>query len=210
MWSLSYLYQINNFTQGRYRWNGTIISAKYHSIQTHRYIKTYYTVIFGRLRRRPLSLQVTIRWPDRRREERGINLVSYGDPAGIDSGYTAMAKAVGFPCAIAAKMVLDKEIQRRGMVLPFSPEIYKPMIMRFNLLLWLLLLSKAKALFCQAADLLSNRLFCPFRVKLSVQTELTFPEGPWRTFPYIDLLYRSDFRLESEGLVAKETSKFLS
>ena len=27
-----------------------------------------------------------------------------------------MAKTVGYPCAIATKMVLDGEIQRRGMV----------------------------------------------------------------------------------------------
>ena len=31
-------------------------------------------------------------------------------------GYTAMAKTVGYPCAIATKMVLDGEIQRSGMV----------------------------------------------------------------------------------------------
>ena len=41
------------------------------------------------------------RWPDGRREQKGINLVCYGDP----QGYTAMAKTVGYPCAIATKMV---------------------------------------------------------------------------------------------------------
>ncbi len=41
------------------------------------------------------------RWPDGRREQKGINLVCYGDP----NGYTAMAKTVGYPCAIATKMV---------------------------------------------------------------------------------------------------------
>jgi alpha-aminoadipic semialdehyde synthase len=84
--------------------------------------------------------EVTIRWPDRRRELRGINLVVYGDVAEdkADSGestvvkpcYTAMAKCVGFPAGIAAKMILDKEIQKRGMVYPFSADIYKPMLMR--------------------------------------------------------------------------------
>ena len=34
----------------------------------------------------------------------------------ILQGYTAMAKTVGYPCAIATKMVLDGEIQRSGMV----------------------------------------------------------------------------------------------
>jgi len=72
--------------------------------------------------------EVTIRWPDGRRELKGINLVEYGDP----HGYTAMSKTVGYPCAIATKMVLDGEIQKTGMVLPFSQEIYKPLLTRLK------------------------------------------------------------------------------
>ena len=73
-----------------------------------------------------------------------MSQVSYGDP----KGYTAMAKTVGYPCAIATKMVrspsqsvssvkglniicfhlrtlytpqvLDGEIQKKGAVLPFT------------------------------------------------------------------------------------------
>ena len=70
--------------------------------------------------------EVVIRWPDNRREHRGINMVCYGQP----DGYTAMAQTVGFPCAIATRMVLDNEIQRKGMVLPFTKDIYKPMLDR--------------------------------------------------------------------------------
>lgn len=74
--------------------------------------------------------EVIIRWPDNRREHRGINLACYGssDP----NGYSAMAQTVGYPCAIATRMVLDKEIQRKGMVLPFTKEIYKPMLDRLK------------------------------------------------------------------------------
>merc|ERR1719443_1211167 len=72
--------------------------------------------------------EVIVVWPDGRRELKGINLVEYGDPA----GYTAMAKTVGYPCAIATKMVLDSEIQKTGMVLPFSQDIYKPMLTRLR------------------------------------------------------------------------------
>ena len=73
-----------------------------------------------------------IRWPDGRKEDRGINLVCYGssDP---NTGYTAMAKTVGLPCAIATRMVLDKEIQKKGMVLPFSADIYRPMLDRLRM-----------------------------------------------------------------------------
>jgi len=73
--------------------------------------------------------EVTVRWPDNRRELKGINLVSYGDP----KGYTAMAKTVGYPCAIATKMVLDGEIQKKGAVLPFTKDIYRPMLQRLAL-----------------------------------------------------------------------------
>ena len=40
--------------------------------------------------------EVTVRWPDGRREMKGINLVEYGDPA----GYTAMARTVISVCCI--------------------------------------------------------------------------------------------------------------
>lgn len=46
---------------------------------------------------------VQIRWPDNRLEERGINFVSYGDV----EGHSAMALTVGYPAAIATKMILD-------------------------------------------------------------------------------------------------------
>jgi saccharopine dehydrogenase-like NADP-dependent oxidoreductase len=57
-------------------------------------------------------------------------LCSSGESTVVKPCYTAMAKCVGFPAGIAAKMILDKEIQKRGMVYPFSADIYKPMLMR--------------------------------------------------------------------------------
>ncbi|GLH05076.1 Alpha-aminoadipic semialdehyde synthase, mitochondrial [Gryllus bimaculatus] len=75
-----------------------------------------------------LRHEVGILWPDGRSEERGINLVMYGQPR----GHSAMSKAVGLPTAIAAKMVLDGEIQQKGMVLPFTPDIYRPMLSRLR------------------------------------------------------------------------------
>lgn len=87
-----------------------------------------------------------IEWPDNKKEHRGINFVVYGDV----NGYSAMAKTVGYPAAIATKMVLDGkyvcyskhfyiykpyiigEIQERGCILPFAPEIYRPMLQRLR------------------------------------------------------------------------------
>ncbi|XP_034232619.1 alpha-aminoadipic semialdehyde synthase, mitochondrial isoform X2 [Thrips palmi] len=77
-----------------------------------------------------LRHDVDILWPDGRRELRGINLVAYGD--GDANGHSAMARTVGFPAAIAAKMVLDGEIQKHGMVLPFTRDIYRPMLSRLK------------------------------------------------------------------------------
>lgn len=72
--------------------------------------------------------ELIIRWQDGRREERGINFVAYGEP----HGHSAMAVTVGTPAAIAAKMILDGEIQQRGVVLPFAPDIYRTMLSRLR------------------------------------------------------------------------------
>lgn len=50
-----------------------------------------------------LRHDVGIVWPDNKREERGINLVIYGDA----KGHSAMSKTVGYPVALATKMILD-------------------------------------------------------------------------------------------------------
>lgn len=78
-----------------------------------------------------LRHDIGIRWPDGRREERGINFVCYGQPAS-SNGHSAMALTVGYPAAIATKMILDGEIQERGAVLPLSPDIYRPMLTRLR------------------------------------------------------------------------------
>ncbi|XP_008202921.1 alpha-aminoadipic semialdehyde synthase, mitochondrial isoform X2 [Nasonia vitripennis] len=75
-----------------------------------------------------LRHDIGIRWPDSRLEQRGINMVTYGDV----KGHSAMARTVGYPTAIAVKMILDGEIQQRGMVLPFTPDIYRPMLTRLR------------------------------------------------------------------------------
>ncbi|XP_040063451.2 alpha-aminoadipic semialdehyde synthase, mitochondrial isoform X2 [Ixodes scapularis] len=72
--------------------------------------------------------EIGIQWHDEKKETRQINMVTYGDP----NGYSAMAKTVGYPAAIAAKMILQGEIQAKGMVLPFAQEIYAPMLQRLK------------------------------------------------------------------------------
>uniref|UniRef100_S4RUI0 Saccharopine dehydrogenase-like C-terminal domain-containing protein n=1 Tax=Petromyzon marinus TaxID=7757 RepID=S4RUI0_PETMA len=75
-----------------------------------------------------LRNEVVVRLPTGVREKTVVNLVSYGDRG----GYSAMAKTVGYPCAIAAKMVLNGEIWEKGMVIPLKPHIYQPLLERIR------------------------------------------------------------------------------
>jgi saccharopine dehydrogenase-like NADP-dependent oxidoreductase len=47
---------------------------------------------------------------------------------GENSVYTAMAKTVGLPIAIAARLILNKKIKSAGVQIPVSKEIYKPIL----------------------------------------------------------------------------------
>jgi saccharopine dehydrogenase (NADP+, L-glutamate forming) len=47
---------------------------------------------------------------------------------GIDDQYTAMAKTVGLPLAIAACLYLEGKIPLKGIHIPIYPEIYKPVL----------------------------------------------------------------------------------
>nr|OQO24674.1 Saccharopine dehydrogenase [NADP(+), L-glutamate-forming] [Rachicladosporium sp. CCFEE 5018] len=66
-----------------------------------------------------------IEWADGKKETRTSTLVEYGEPEG-SGGYSAMAKLVGVPCAVAVKMVLDGEIKDRGVLAPVTPELSEP------------------------------------------------------------------------------------
>jgi saccharopine dehydrogenase (NADP+, L-glutamate forming) len=47
---------------------------------------------------------------------------------GDDPENTAMAKTVGLPLAIATRMILEGRITERGVLLPISPNIYRPVL----------------------------------------------------------------------------------
>lgn len=72
---------------------------------------------------------IGIQWPDRSEEKEHVDFVIYGNP----DKYSAMSATVGFPTAIAAKMVLDGEIQEKGIVLPMSQDVYRPILKRLEL-----------------------------------------------------------------------------
>jgi hypothetical protein len=60
-----------------------------------------------------------------RRERVTSTLTVYGEPGGI----TAMARTVGLPGAIAAKLILDTERpEHLGCQIPTEPGIYRPIL----------------------------------------------------------------------------------
>ncbi|XP_042323447.1 alpha-aminoadipic semialdehyde synthase, mitochondrial isoform X1 [Sceloporus undulatus] len=72
--------------------------------------------------------EIGLKHPSGHLEDKYVSLVVYGD----DKGYSAMAKTVGYPTAIAAKMVLDGEINSKGMVIPLTKNIYGPILQRIQ------------------------------------------------------------------------------
>uniref|UniRef100_A0A673N5F1 Alpha-aminoadipic semialdehyde synthase, mitochondrial n=1 Tax=Sinocyclocheilus rhinocerous TaxID=307959 RepID=A0A673N5F1_9TELE len=71
---------------------------------------------------------VGIRHPTGELETKHISLVVYGDP----NGYSAMAKTVGYPAAIAVRMVLSGELTTKGLVVPMTKNIYSPVLKRLQ------------------------------------------------------------------------------
>jgi saccharopine dehydrogenase (NADP+, L-glutamate forming) len=61
---------------------------------------------------------------DGRKKEIQASLVVKGD----DSINTAMAKTVGLPMGIAAKLLLDDQISEHGVILPVFKDIYEPIL----------------------------------------------------------------------------------
>jgi saccharopine dehydrogenase (NADP+, L-glutamate forming) len=48
--------------------------------------------------------------------------------AGIDEAHTAMARTVGLPLGIAAKLILQGRISQRGVAIPVTAEYYEPIL----------------------------------------------------------------------------------
>ena len=61
---------------------------------------------------------------DGRKEVRTSTLCNYGDP----KGYSAMARLVGVPCAVAVQLVLGGTISKKGVLAPMDMDICSPLI----------------------------------------------------------------------------------
>jgi len=72
-----------------------------------------------------LQHKFEIEWPSGKKETRTSTLTEYGEPEG-SGGYSALAKLVGVPCAVAVLMVLNGEIKEKGILAPVTPELSEP------------------------------------------------------------------------------------
>ncbi|XP_033106546.1 alpha-aminoadipic semialdehyde synthase, mitochondrial-like isoform X4 [Anneissia japonica] len=72
--------------------------------------------------------QAGVEWSNGNCETHEISLVVYGEP----DGFSAMAKTVGYPAAIGAKMILEGEIVEKGVMIPLGKNIYKPILNRLK------------------------------------------------------------------------------
>ncbi|KAI9164371.1 hypothetical protein H9P43_008210 [Blastocladiella emersonii ATCC 22665] len=70
--------------------------------------------------------EFTIRTRAGKRAHHTATMVAYGDP--LPTGYTAMAKTVGLPAAIAAEMLLEGKIAAHGVLAPMARDVYEPML----------------------------------------------------------------------------------
>jgi saccharopine dehydrogenase-like NADP-dependent oxidoreductase len=65
-----------------------------------------------------------------RQHEIQSSLVVVGD----DADRTAMAKTVGWPLAIATRLLAEGKLGVRGVVIPTRPEVYKPILLELKML----------------------------------------------------------------------------
>lgn len=64
-----------------------------------------------------------------KKDNREYRLTSTLSLKGDDQVYTAMAKTVGYPLGIIARLLLQGKISLKGVHLPLSPQVYEPVIM---------------------------------------------------------------------------------
>jgi saccharopine dehydrogenase-like NADP-dependent oxidoreductase len=63
-------------------------------------------------------------YPGNRKEHIVSSLIAYGEPG----GYSAMARTVSLPAAIAIDLILRGEITTTGVQIPVVPELYEPIL----------------------------------------------------------------------------------
>lgn len=68
--------------------------------------------------------EIIAAYPDGKQEKISSTLTDFG----IAGGDSSMSRTVGLPAAIAAKLILEKKIRAKGVLIPVLPEIYEPVM----------------------------------------------------------------------------------
>ena len=63
-----------------------------------------------------------------RKEHISSSLIEYGEVG----GFSAMARTVGYPVAVAAEMILDGQVKQFGVQAPLTPDLYNPMLTKLE------------------------------------------------------------------------------
>ena len=63
-------------------------------------------------------------YPDRKKEHITSTLIAFGQPG----SYSAMARTVSLPAAIAVDLILGGQITATGVQIPVTPDLYKPIL----------------------------------------------------------------------------------
>ena len=71
-----------------------------------------------------LQHEMIVEYPNRQLEKITSTLIDFGIP----SGHTSMSRTVGLPVAIGVKLILEKKIPLRGILIPTASEIYEPIL----------------------------------------------------------------------------------
>jgi len=69
-------------------------------------------------------------YPDKKAEKITSTLIDFGIPYGDSS----MARTVGLPCAIGAKLILENKITQTGVHIPVLKDIYSPILQELKIL----------------------------------------------------------------------------
>lgn len=76
-----------------------------------------------------LNHDIEAQLPSGAKEQHRVTLVAYGEQP---NGFSAMARTVGCTTAIISNMILNGEIQERGMLRPTSKAVYRPVLQRLR------------------------------------------------------------------------------
>ncbi len=71
-----------------------------------------------------LQHQFIASYPEDKKEKITSTLIDFGIPHGDSS----MARTVGLPAAISTKLILEGKIEKTGVHIPVTPEIYIPIL----------------------------------------------------------------------------------